>query len=35
MLAEGIETEEQLVALCALGVPLGQGWHLGVPTIVS
>lgn len=35
VLAEGIETEEQLVALRTLGVPLGQGWHLGVPTIVS
>jgi len=27
--------EEQLVALRDLGVPLGQGWHLGVPTIVT
>ncbi len=35
VLAEGIETEEQLVALRELGVPLGQGWHLGVPTIVN
>lgn len=35
VLAEGIETEEQLVALRDLGVPLGQGWHLGVPTIVD
>ena len=35
VLAEGIETEEQLEALRDLGVPLGQGWHLGVPTIVS
>ncbi|MEX2289473.1 MAG: EAL domain-containing protein [Mycobacteriales bacterium] len=35
VLAEGIETEEQLVALRKLGVPLGQGWHLGVPTVVS
>lgn len=35
VLAEGIETEEQLQALSDLGVPLGQGWHLGVPTIVS
>ena len=35
VLAEGIETEEQLVALRELGVPLGQGWHLGVPTIVT
>ena len=35
VLAEGIETDEQLVALRELGVPLGQGWHLGVPTIVT
>ena len=35
VLAEGIETEEQLVALRDLGMPLGQGWHLGVPTVVS
>ena len=35
VLAEGIETEEQLDALRVLGVPLGQGWHLGVPTIVN
>ena len=35
VLAEGIETEEQLDSLRELGVPLGQGWHLGVPTIVS
>jgi EAL domain-containing protein (putative c-di-GMP-specific phosphodiesterase class I) len=35
VLAEGIETEEQLEALRQLGVPLGQGWHLGVPTIVT
>jgi EAL domain-containing protein (putative c-di-GMP-specific phosphodiesterase class I) len=35
VLAEGIETEEQLAALRGLGMPLGQGWHLGVPTVVS
>ena len=35
VLAEGIETEEQLEALRELGVPLGQGWHLGVPTVVT
>ena len=35
VLAEGIETEEQLDALRELGVPLGQGWHLGVPTVVT
>ena len=35
VLAEGIETEEQLEALHRLGVPVGQGWHLGVPTIVD
>jgi EAL domain-containing protein (putative c-di-GMP-specific phosphodiesterase class I) len=35
VLAEGIETEEPLDALRGLGVPLGQGWHLGVPTVVT
>lgn len=35
VLAEGIETEEQLDKLRELGVPLGQGWHLGVPTVVT
>ncbi len=31
VLAEGIETEEQLALLIALGVPLGQGFLLGRP----
>ena len=35
VLAKGIETEEQLVALRKLGVPYGQGWHLGVPTLAA
>ena len=35
VIAEGIETQEQLEALQRLGVPLGQGWHLGVPTVVT
>lgn len=35
LLAEGIETEEQLDTLRDLRVPLGQGWHLGVPTVVQ
>ena len=35
VLAEGVETEEQLEALRELGVPLAQGWHLGVPTVVT
>ena len=35
VLAEGVETEEQLDTLRGLGMPLGQGWHLGVPTIVT
>ena len=35
VLAEGIETEEQLQALRGLSVPFGQGWHLGVPTVVE
>ena len=34
VLAEGIETDEQQRALMALGVRLGQGWHLGVPEVV-
>ena len=35
VIAEGIETQEQLEELQRLGVPLGQGWHLGVPTVVT
>ena len=31
ILAEGIETCEELDALIAMGVPLGQGWALGRP----
>ncbi|WP_426563488.1 putative bifunctional diguanylate cyclase/phosphodiesterase [Angustibacter sp. McL0619] len=31
-IAEGIETEQQLLALSELGVHAGQGWHLGRPT---
>ncbi len=29
--AEGVETEEQLRQLQAIGVHLGQGWHFGAP----
>lgn len=35
VLAEGVETSEQLVALREIGVELGQGWHLGVPALVT
>jgi len=35
VLAEGIEEQGQLDALREIGVPLGQGWHLGVPVIVT
>jgi PAS domain S-box-containing protein len=31
VLAEGIETEEELDSLSEIGVPLGQGFHFGVP----
>jgi EAL domain-containing protein (putative c-di-GMP-specific phosphodiesterase class I) len=31
LLAEGIETQDDLSTLIALGVPLGQGWALGRP----
>jgi EAL domain-containing protein (putative c-di-GMP-specific phosphodiesterase class I) len=31
ILAEGIETRDELDALIGLGVPLGQGWALGRP----
>ncbi|GAB4370788.1 MAG: hypothetical protein Kow0062_05790 [Acidobacteriota bacterium] len=34
-IAEGIETEEELRALVALGVPFGQGFHLGRPGPLS
>ncbi|MFN2522014.1 MAG: EAL domain-containing protein [Mycobacteriales bacterium] len=35
VLAEGIETQGQLDQLKAIGVGLGQGWHLGVPVIAT
>jgi EAL domain-containing protein (putative c-di-GMP-specific phosphodiesterase class I) len=31
IIAEGIETQSQLVAVRALGVPFGQGYHLARP----
>ena len=31
LIAEGIETREELESLRALGVPFGQGFLLGVP----
>jgi PAS domain S-box-containing protein len=31
VVAEGIETEEELDALCEIGFAYGQGFHLGVP----
>lgn len=31
LIAEGIETEEQLAALVSLGCERGQGFHLGLP----
>jgi EAL domain-containing protein (putative c-di-GMP-specific phosphodiesterase class I) len=33
MIAEGIETEGELAALRRLGVPFGQGYLLGRPTV--
>lgn len=35
VLAEGVETQEQLDTLREIGVRLGQGWHLGVPVLVT
>jgi diguanylate cyclase (GGDEF)-like protein len=35
IIAEGIETEEELQALLSLGVEFGQGWHLGRPVMVE
>ncbi len=35
IIAEGIETEEELKTLLSLGVELGQGWHLGRPVMVA
>ena len=32
LLAEGLETADELAAFMRLGVPLGQGWVLGRPT---
>jgi EAL domain-containing protein (putative c-di-GMP-specific phosphodiesterase class I) len=34
VLAEGVEVADQVQVLLDLGVPLGQGWHLGVPVTV-
>ena len=31
MVAEGIETEEELDALAEIGVRFGQGFHFGMP----
>jgi EAL domain-containing protein (putative c-di-GMP-specific phosphodiesterase class I) len=33
LIAEGVETEEQLQTLKALGVPFAQGYHLGKPQV--
>jgi EAL domain-containing protein (putative c-di-GMP-specific phosphodiesterase class I) len=35
LLAEGIETPGELDAIRALGVPLGQGYHLGRPARIG
>ncbi|HVE74075.1 MAG TPA: EAL domain-containing protein [Mycobacteriales bacterium] len=35
LLAEGVESQEQLDALREIGVTLGQGWHLGVPAFAD
>lgn len=35
LVAEGIETSAELDVLVDLGVPYGQGWHLGVPEPVA
>jgi EAL domain-containing protein (putative c-di-GMP-specific phosphodiesterase class I) len=35
VLAEGVETQAQLDTLRDIGVQLGQGWHLGVPVLVT
>jgi EAL domain-containing protein (putative c-di-GMP-specific phosphodiesterase class I) len=35
VLAEGVETQEQLDTLREIGVRLGQGWHLGVPVLAT
>jgi len=31
VIAEGIETAEELDAITEIGIPLGQGFHLGMP----
>ncbi len=35
IIAEGIETEDELQTLLSLGVEFGQGWHLGRPVMVA
>ena len=35
VIAEGIETEDELQTLVDLGVQFGQGWHLGRPVMVA
>lgn len=35
LVAEGVETQEQVVVLRELGVPLGQGFHLGRPAALA
>jgi diguanylate cyclase (GGDEF)-like protein len=35
VIAEGIETAEELKTLMSLGVQFGQGWHLGRPAVVA
>jgi EAL domain-containing protein (putative c-di-GMP-specific phosphodiesterase class I)/CheY-like chemotaxis protein len=35
IIAEGIETEGELIALQALGVQMGQGYYLGRPSLIS
>jgi EAL domain-containing protein (putative c-di-GMP-specific phosphodiesterase class I) len=35
VIAEGIETQSQLDALRALGIHLGQGYHLGRPMFLA
>jgi EAL domain-containing protein (putative c-di-GMP-specific phosphodiesterase class I) len=31
VIAEGVENADVAAAMRALGIELGQGWHLGVP----
>jgi EAL domain-containing protein (putative c-di-GMP-specific phosphodiesterase class I) len=35
LIAEGIETAEELNAITALGIRWGQGYHLGRPSSLS